>query len=117
MGEEKLDLIELDYRANLKSSLISILNGNIVLYKPISKDIKYIGLIIVPHSLRCTIFSHYYTGPSEGYMGEYKALFFIRMRFFGPACVMISKSGYRSVITAVRTIFGEIEKVRHIFHG
>ena len=74
----------MEYCANLKASLICKLHDKLVLYTPIFKNVKYIGLIIVPLSLRRIIFSHYHAGPSGGHMGEYKTLFRIRTRFYWP---------------------------------
>ena len=61
-----------------------MLHDKIVLYKAIFKNVKYVGLIIVPLSLCRLIFIHYHTGPSGGHMGEYKTLVYIRMRFYWP---------------------------------
>ena len=63
---------------------VQLLHGKLVQYKPIFKDVKYVGLIIVPLSLRRVIFSHFHAGPTGGHMGEYKTLFRIRMRFTWP---------------------------------
>lgn len=76
--------IDVEYRQRLLSNRIQLIHDKLVLYKPIFKDIKYVGLIIVPSDLRRKIFSHYHAGPSGGHMGEYKTLFRIRMRFFWP---------------------------------
>ena len=43
-----------------------------------------ISLIIVPISLRRTLFDHYHGGPSGGHMGEYKILYCLRIRYFWP---------------------------------
>ena len=74
----------MEYRANLKASLIYRLHDKLVLYKPIFRNVKYIGLIIAPLSFRRIIFSHYHAGPRGGHMGEYKTLFRIRTRFYWP---------------------------------
>ena len=62
-----------------------MLHDKLVLYKPIFKDIKYIGLIIVPEQILRGFFSHYHAGPSGGHMSEYKILFRLRMRFYWPS--------------------------------
>ena len=59
-------------------------HGKHILYKSIFKNVKYVGLIIVPLSLRRLIFSHYHAGPSGGHMGQYKTLFRICMMFYWP---------------------------------
>ena len=74
--------IEPEYRSRLSANLIKALHHKLVLYKPVFKDMKYIGVIIVFKTLRRRIFSHYPGGPSGGHMGEYKTLFRIYMRFF-----------------------------------
>ena len=74
----------MEYCANLKASLICKLHDKLVLYTPIFKNVKYIGLIIVPLSLRRIIFSQYHVGPSGGHMGEYKTSFCIHTRFYWP---------------------------------
>ena len=79
-----LKLTQTEFHQHLKSDCIRMLHNKLIIYKPIFKDLKYIGLIIVPTSLRRVIFSHYHAGPSGAHMGEYKTLFRIRMRFWWP---------------------------------
>ena len=74
-----------EYHTHLKTDSIRMLHGKLIVYRPIFKNLKYIGLIIVPLSLRRVIFSHYHAGPSGAHMGEYKTLFRIRMRFWWPS--------------------------------
>ena len=83
-SNDMLQKVLVEYRSHLKEHLISMLHDKLVYYKAIFKHVKYIGLIIVPLSLRRVIFSHYHAGPSGGHMGEYKTLFRIRMRFYWP---------------------------------
>ena len=77
-----LEKVEVDYRSNLKSHHIDLLHETLVLYEAIFKHVRYVGLIIVPKSLRRLILSHFHAGPSGGHMGEYKSLFRIRMRLW-----------------------------------
>ena len=77
-----LQEIQAEYHQHLKTDFVRMLHDKLIVYKPIFKDVKHIGLIIVPSSLRRIIFSHYHAGPSGGHMGEYKNLFRIRMRFW-----------------------------------
>ena len=65
-----LDKVDVDYCSNLKIHHIGLLHDKLILYKPVSKYIKYVGLIIVPTTLRRLIFSHFHAGPSDGHMGE-----------------------------------------------
>lgn len=81
----KLATIDVGYRKGLWDGHTRILNGKLVLHKPIQMgDKKCITLIIVPTSLRRKIFSHFHAGPSGGHMGEYKTLFRLCLRFFWP---------------------------------
>ena len=79
-----LSKVDIEYRSHLKHTRVRIIH-NKVLLKPVFKQIKYVGLIIVPTELRRVIFSHFHVGPSDGHMGEYKTLFRIRMRLFWPS--------------------------------
>ena len=60
------------------------MNNKLVLFKPILANHRHVIFIIVPISLRHKFFSHYHADPSGGYMGEYKTLYRIRLRFFWP---------------------------------
>ena len=80
-----LNIIQTEYHQRLKNDCIRMLHNKLVIYKPVFKNLKYIGLIIVPEPLRRIIFSHYHAGPSGAHMGEYKTLFRIRMRFWWPS--------------------------------
>lgn len=74
--------IEQVYHAPLNNRLIQTLHGKIDFYKAIFEHKRYICLIIVPVGLRRNIFAHYHPGTSGTHVGEYKALFQIRSRFF-----------------------------------
>ena len=80
-----LNTIKSEYQSHLKNDFVRMLHDKLVLYKPIFKDIKYIGLIIVPEQILRGFFSHYHAGPSGGHMSEYKILFRLRMRFYWPS--------------------------------
>ena len=67
-AKDQLDSVKLEYRSNLRTHFISFLHNKLIVYKPVFKNVKYIGLIIVPYSLRRIIFSHYHAGPSGGHM-------------------------------------------------
>ena len=77
-----LSKIDPEYHSFLKKNQIKLVHDTLVLMKPIFRNIRYIGLIIVPIKLCRIIFSHFHAGPSGGHMGEYKTFFRIRMRFF-----------------------------------
>ena len=84
---DHLESIIPGYKTSLKEGIIKILNGELVLYKLILANHQYVVLIIVPQSLRRSVFSHFHSGPSGGHMGEYKSpykkqpqLFFYKLR-------------------------------------
>ena len=60
------------------------MNGNLVLYKPILPNHRYIALIIVPQYMRSSVFSRLHAGPIGGHMGEYKTLYRMRLWLFWP---------------------------------
>ena len=63
---------------------IHVIHGKLILYKILFPKKRHIALIIIPRTLRRSIFNHYQYGPTEGHMGQYKTLFRIRNRFFWP---------------------------------
>ena len=64
---------------------MNIIVGNeLLLQKPINMEDQYIGLSIVPVSLRCKLFVHYHSSLSGGHTGAYKNLLKLRMCFFWP---------------------------------
>ena len=81
---EHLSTINKAYHDSLKTGHIQHMRGKFIFYKSIQANARYIGLIIVPRSLRKPLFSHYHAGPSGGHMGEYKTLYRMRSRFFWP---------------------------------
>ena len=82
--KDQLSNINKAYHDSLRTGHIQHMRSKFVLYKPIQVNTKYIGLIIVPRSLRNPLFSHYHAGPSGGHMGEYKTLYRMRSQFFWP---------------------------------
>ena len=50
-------------------------------------------------------------------MGEYKTLYRMRYRFYWKKSAMISKHGFRDVLTIPHTMFGEISKANYISPG
>ena len=83
-SKDRLAKVDLEYRSHLVADRVQLLHGKLVQYKPIFKYVKYVGLIIVPLSLRRVIFSYFHAGPTGGHMGKYKTLFRICMRFIWP---------------------------------
>ncbi len=80
----ELATIHKSYHTHLHRGEIHLLMNKLMLYKPVFQNLRYIGLIIVPESLRRTLFTHYHCGPTGGHMGEYKTLFRMRLRFYWP---------------------------------
>ena len=79
-----LNQITPEYCLHLKCTQIKYLHDKLILMKPIFKNIRYVGLIIVPLELRRVIFSHYYAGPSGEHIGQYITLFRIWMILWWP---------------------------------
>ena len=73
-----------EYRTLLQRGLLALVSNKIVYFKPILMNERFVTLLLVPESLRRTLFDHYHSGPSGGHMGEYKTLYRMRMRFFWP---------------------------------
>lgn len=82
--KEMLKPIDSKYHQPLSEDRIQVANKKLILLKPIMHPQKYVGLLIVPESLRRNLFAHYHCGPTGAHMGEYKTLFRIRLRFFWP---------------------------------
>ena len=72
------------YREYLKKALLTITGDKLLLCKLTNIADRYLGLIVVPVTLRRKLFAHYHSDPSGGHMGTYKTLFCLRMRFFWP---------------------------------
>ena len=79
-----INSIHTSYMPSIKKGNIVLLGDKLLLFKAMNMDSKIISFIIVPTSLRRTLFDHYHGGPSGGHVGEYKILYHIRMRFFWP---------------------------------
>ena len=71
-------------QVHLRNGMIARVGNKLLLFKLINMDTQCVGLIIVPISLRRTLFDHYHAGPSGGHVGFYKTLYRMRMRFFWP---------------------------------
>ena len=77
--------MHIGYRQHLKKGRIFLLQGKLLLLKPINMDTTLISLIIVPASIRFKLFDHYHTGPIIGHMGGgYNTLYKLGLRFFWP---------------------------------
>ena len=76
------------YRTTITRNLLGLLESSIVYYEPILTVTKHICRIIIPTSLRLTIFNLMHATPIFGHMGEYKTLYRIRLRCFGLGYVL-----------------------------
>ena len=72
------------YRTAITHNLIGLLEGRLVYYEPVPAVTNHICRIIVPLSLRCTIFTLMHVIPVSERMGEYKILYRIKLNFFWP---------------------------------
>ena len=72
------------YCTAITHNLIGLLEGRLVYYEPVPTVTNHICRIIVPLSLRCTIFTLMYVTPVSERMGEYKILYRIKLKFFWP---------------------------------
>ena len=61
-----------------------MLNNCLFFNKPVMMNSKYPALIVIPQIFRKQIFDHYHSGPTGRHMGEYKALYRMRSRFYWP---------------------------------
>ena len=70
------------YRSAIARNLLGLLEGRFVYYDPVSTISNHICRIVVPLSLRRTIFTLIHATPVAGDMGKYKTLYRIKLRFF-----------------------------------
>ena len=86
-SEIPLDIIQtvhVSYRSHLKAGRIALFGEKILLFKILKMQRKALSLIIVPESIRKTLFNYYHGIPSSGHMGKYKTLYRLRLCFFWP---------------------------------
>ena len=72
------------YGTAIARNLLGIIEGSLVYYENIDTITNHICRIVVPIPLHRIIFNLMHTTPIAGYMGEYKALYRIKLRFFWP---------------------------------
>ena len=70
------------YHITIARNLLGLLEGTLMYYESIHTITEHICRIIVPSSLRHTIFNMMHATPISGHIGEYKTLYQIRLRFF-----------------------------------
>ena len=81
------------YRTTIARNLLGILEGRLVYYEKVSTVTNHIYRIVVPISFHHIIFNLMHTTPIAGYMGEYKTLYRIELRFSGPVYVLTFQIG------------------------
>ena len=79
-----LSKLHASYRRLLQTNNIFLSNDRLITYQDLPAENHRLLLIIVPHSLRRTIFAAYHASPSTGHFGPYKTLHRVRQRFFWP---------------------------------
>ena len=72
------------YRSAIARNPLGLLEGRFVYYDQVSTISNHICRIVVPLSLRRTIFTLIHATPVDGHMGKYKTLYRIKFRFFWP---------------------------------
>ena len=72
------------YRHAVANNSLGIVESRLVFFEKFSTTDNQICRIVVPISLRRIIFSLLYASPTTEHMGEYKALYRIRLRLFWP---------------------------------
>ena len=81
---ETIQSVHMSYRTHLTKGNIFLIRNKLLLFKAIAMNSKILSLTIVPSTIRRTLFDHYRSGPSGGYMGEYKTLYRMHIQFFQP---------------------------------
>ena len=74
---------------------------------------KCIGMVVVPQSLRLTLFDNFHAGHSGGHMETHKTLFCLRIRFYWPFMwedvnIWISRCAHRVAYNVWRTRQSEL---------
>ena len=85
------------YRTAIAWNQIGLLSGRLVYYEQIYFAHKHICRIVVPLLLRRKKIVLMHASPVAGHIGEYNTLYRIRLRFFFPQCLPISKNGSNNV--------------------
>ena len=98
-SQDELAKVETRYQQHLREQRIMLHDGKLIIKKPKPQNVCFISLIIVPTPLCRKIFSYYHAGPTGRHMGEYKTLFRICLRFFGPVYGRMSKNGLNYALT------------------
>jgi hypothetical protein len=73
------------YRQPLLQGSIDMVNNRLCITYLVDGHTHLLLLVIVPASLRRSMFTAYHASPVCGHMGRYKTLFRLRQRFFWPS--------------------------------
>ena len=82
--ERELLSVHRAYRPAIREKRLKMKLGRLVVMSPIAESNKFLTLIVVPESLRVTVFQAYHCTGVGGHMGTYKTLLVLRLRFFWP---------------------------------
>jgi hypothetical protein len=72
------------YRDYICRDCIALVNHRLVVFQSVQNNQELLMLIVVPASLRRSVFSAYHASPAAGHMGVYKTLHHICLQFFWP---------------------------------
>ena len=79
-----LSSLPVQYRCTVANNSLGIVENCFIFYELVPTTVKNLFRIIVPVSLRHTIFSLSHSYLAAGHMGEHKTLYRIKLRFFWP---------------------------------
>ena len=82
--ERELLSVHRAYRPAIREKRLKMKLGRLIVMSPIAESNKFLTLIVVPESLRVTVFQAYHCTGVGGHMGTYKTLLVLRLRFFWP---------------------------------
>ena len=92
------------HRTAIDRTFLGLLEGKLVYYEPVPTITRHICHIIVPISLRHTIFNLIHRTHVAEQMREYKTLYWILFPFFCLGYVLMFQIGSRSVLTVCSRI-------------
>ena len=84
VSSDNLAHISSTYRQTLANDLIHLIDKKLVSYEQTLTSTKCLCRIVVSSSLRRDIFSALHVSTTAGYMGEYKTLYRIKLRYLWP---------------------------------
>lgn len=82
--EEEIRRVHKGYWHQLREKKIVFKHGRLVMFSSTSSSHRFLTLIVVPTSLRRTVFVAYHASGAGAHMGGWKTMPIIRMRFYWP---------------------------------